>query len=165
MLPDARSRVICEEVVSKGILTASLAHPREVFRAAIRHAAASLILAHNHPPNDPEPSPEDIEITRRLSAVGELVGNRAPDQLRAGCPMGLRSGWVPAQPIHLGSRNPCSPAPVRVVPAPGAPAPVGTPVTPSRAPPAAPTPSGAPSRAPSMAPGAPARAPRGSPVG
>ena len=84
VLLDARQRVIREELVSEGILTASLVHPREVFGPAIRHAAASLALVHNHPSLDPEPSPEDIEITRRLVAVGELVGIRVADHVVIG---------------------------------------------------------------------------------
>ncbi len=71
-------------MVSEGILTASLVHPREVFASAIRHAAASIVLVHNHPSMDPEPSPEDIEITRRLVAVGELVGIRIADHIVLG---------------------------------------------------------------------------------
>ncbi len=70
--------------MSEGILTASLVHPREVFGPAIRHAAASLVLVHNHPSLDPEPSPEDVEITRRLVAVGELVGIRVADHVVIG---------------------------------------------------------------------------------
>ena len=81
VLIDGRSRFLSEYLVSQGILTASLVHPREVFRPAIRAAAAGLILLHNHPSNDPEPSPEDIEITRRLVAVGELVGIRVIDHV------------------------------------------------------------------------------------
>jgi len=60
--------------VSTGTLQTSLVHPREVFRPAIREAAAALIVAHNHPSGDPEPSAEDLEVTRRLRQAGELVG-------------------------------------------------------------------------------------------
>ncbi len=62
------------EVVSVGTLSASLVHPREVFRAAITEGSANLILVHNHPSGDPSPSADDIEITTRLVRVGELVG-------------------------------------------------------------------------------------------
>lgn len=62
------------EVVSIGTLNASLVHPREVFRRAIRESSANLILVHNHPSGDPAPSADDIEITTRLIQVGELVG-------------------------------------------------------------------------------------------
>ena len=60
--------------VSVGTLTASLAHPREIFQAALLQGAGSLILAHNHPSGDPHPSSEDDEVTRRMREVGELVG-------------------------------------------------------------------------------------------
>lgn len=62
------------DVVSVGTLSASLVHPREVYRRAISEGCASIILAHNHPSGDPAPSPDDIEITTRLVKVGELVG-------------------------------------------------------------------------------------------
>jgi DNA repair protein RadC len=84
VLLDGRNRVLREDVVSEGILTASLVHPREVFAPAIREAAGGLILVHNHPSGDPEPSPEDVEITRRLAAVGELVGIRILDHVIVG---------------------------------------------------------------------------------
>ena len=61
-------------MISQGTLTASLVHPREVFSVAIRESAAGVILVHNHPSGDPEPSPEDLDITRRLASVGELIG-------------------------------------------------------------------------------------------
>lgn len=63
-----------EVVVSQGTLTASLVHPREVFRPALREAAAAVVLVHNHPSGDPTPSREDREITTRLAAAGELLG-------------------------------------------------------------------------------------------
>lgn len=81
---DGKNRVIREDQVSEGILTASLVHPREVFAPAIRESAAGLILVHNHPSGDPEPSPEDHEVTRRLCAVGELVGIRVLDHVVIG---------------------------------------------------------------------------------
>ena len=81
VLLDGRRRVMREDLVSEGILTASLVHPREVFAPAIREAASSLLLVHNHPSGDPEPSPEDVEITHRLCAVGELVGIRVVDHV------------------------------------------------------------------------------------
>lgn len=74
LLLDGRHRVLGEEIVSLGTLTASLVHPREVFRPAIRASAAALILVHNHPSGDPEPSPEDRTVTERLASAGELLG-------------------------------------------------------------------------------------------
>jgi DNA repair protein RadC len=61
-------------VASQGTLTASLVHPREVFRPALREAAAAVILVHNHPSGDPTPSQEDREITERLARAGDLLG-------------------------------------------------------------------------------------------
>ena len=81
---DGRNRIMREDLVTEGILTASLVHPREVFAPAIREAAAAIVLVHNHPSGDPEPSPEDLEITRRLASVGELVGIRVQDHVVIG---------------------------------------------------------------------------------
>ena len=81
---DAKNRVMREARVSEGILTASLVHPREVFAPAIREAAAGIVVVHNHPSGDPEPSPEDHEVTARLCAVGELVGIRVLDHVVIG---------------------------------------------------------------------------------
>ena len=74
VLLDGRHRVLRQELVSQGTLTASLVHPREVFRPALREAAAALILVHNHPSGDPTPSREDREVTARLRRAGELLG-------------------------------------------------------------------------------------------
>jgi DNA repair protein RadC len=74
VLLDGRHRVLRDVLVSQGTLTASLVHPREVFRPALREAAAALILVHNHPSGDPSPSREDAEITRRLARAGRLLG-------------------------------------------------------------------------------------------
>jgi DNA repair protein RadC len=74
LLLDGRHRVLREEVVSQGTLTASLVHPREVFRPALREAAAALVLVHNHPSGDPSPSREDRDVTVRLQRAGEVLG-------------------------------------------------------------------------------------------
>ncbi len=74
LLLDTRNRFLREVAVSIGTLTASLVHPREVFRPALREAAAALVLVHNHPSGDPQPSSEDREITRRLVGAGALLG-------------------------------------------------------------------------------------------
>lgn len=71
---NSRSSVIAIEVVSVGTVSASLVHPREVFKGAILFNAATVIVAHNHPSGDPEPSAEDRECTRRLRQAGELLG-------------------------------------------------------------------------------------------
>ena len=74
LLLDGRHRVLREVTASQGTLTASLVHPREVFRPALREAAAAVILVHNHPSGDPSPSREDREVTERLVQVGEILG-------------------------------------------------------------------------------------------
>jgi DNA repair protein RadC len=74
ILVGARNQVLRLLVISVGTLTCSLVHPREVFRPAIRHGAVSLILVHNHPSGDPEPSADDLALTKRLVKAGELLG-------------------------------------------------------------------------------------------
>lgn len=81
LLLDGRNQVIRESVISKGTLNASLVHPREVFRSAVREAAASLVLVHNHPSGDPAPSGEDLRVTRRLVEAGQVVGIRVLDHV------------------------------------------------------------------------------------
>ena len=81
---DAKCRTQREIHVSTGTLTSSLVHPREVFRLAMRDAAHSIVLVHNHPSGDPEPSEEDQDLTKRLCAVGELVGIRVADHVVIG---------------------------------------------------------------------------------
>ena len=74
MLLDVRNRVLAMPTVSVGSLTASVAHPREIFREAIRYSAANMILIHNHPSGDPTPSREDIQITKQMMKAGEIMG-------------------------------------------------------------------------------------------
>jgi DNA repair protein RadC len=74
LLLNARHDMQRRETVSIGSLNASIVHPREVFQPAILHSAASIVLVHNHPSGDPEPSEEDLSITRRLVQVGDMVG-------------------------------------------------------------------------------------------
>ncbi|HED64941.1 MAG TPA: DNA repair protein RadC, partial [Planctomycetes bacterium] len=71
---DGKHRLRALRLVSIGTLTTSLVHPREVFRDAVRSSAAALIVVHNHPSGDPEPSGEDLAVTRRLQASGDLLG-------------------------------------------------------------------------------------------
>lgn len=71
---DTRNQEIQRETISVGTLNASLVHPREVFEPAIRNFAAQIIIAHNHPSGNPEPSDEDIQITRNLFDAGKLLG-------------------------------------------------------------------------------------------
>jgi DNA repair protein RadC len=71
---NTKNHLIGQETLSMGSLNASIVHPREVFRAAMKCSSASIVCIHNHPSGDPSPSPEDIQITRRLCEAGEIVG-------------------------------------------------------------------------------------------
>jgi len=71
---DARNRVLSEETLFKGTLTASSVYPREVIKAALQHQAAALIFAHNHPSGDPSPSTDDLALTRQLVLACRAVG-------------------------------------------------------------------------------------------
>ena len=81
---DVRHRLKREAVISIGCLTSSLVHPREVFQEAVVARAAALVLFHNHPSGDPEPSAEDLALTRRLAAAGTLMGIEVLDHLILG---------------------------------------------------------------------------------
>lgn len=84
LLLDGKNRKIRDVRISEGSLTSSLVHPREVFNPVIRESAAAVILVHNHPSGDPTPSQEDLEITRRLREVGEVMGVRVLDHIVVG---------------------------------------------------------------------------------
>lgn len=74
LLLNGKHRVVGIAEVSRGTLTTTLVHPREVFGPALRLASAAVIVVHNHPSGDPEPSVDDIEVTRRLIEVGRVLG-------------------------------------------------------------------------------------------
>lgn len=78
---DTRRRLLASETVSVGTLEASLVHPREVFLPAVRLSASAILVAHNHPSGDPEPSAEDLALTRRLDKAANLLGIRMLDHL------------------------------------------------------------------------------------
>lgn len=84
ILQDVKGFVICHEIVSIGSLSQTLVHPREVFYPAIRHKAASLIVAHNHPSGDPTPSPQDLELTKILVEASSLISIPLHDHLIIG---------------------------------------------------------------------------------
>lgn len=84
ILLDTKACLINHHIVSIGTLSRSLVHPREVFYPAIRHKAASLLIAHNHPSGDPTPSKEDISITKTLIEVGEVMGIPVKDHIIIG---------------------------------------------------------------------------------
>lgn len=71
---DSRSQEIEREIISVGTLNESLVHPREVFESAVKNNAASIIVAHNHPSGDLEPSDDDVEITKKLIHAGKILG-------------------------------------------------------------------------------------------
>lgn len=86
LLLDTRRRLIRMEVTSIGTLGTTLVHPREVFQPAVVHSAAAVIVAHNHPSGDHDPSPEDIDITRRLKKAGDILGIEVLDHIIVGDP-------------------------------------------------------------------------------
>ncbi len=82
---DSKNQIIGKpELISLGILDASLVHPREILKEAIRKSAKSFILIHNHPSNSTEPSSEDIEITQRMKESGELLDIKLLDHVIIG---------------------------------------------------------------------------------
>jgi DNA repair protein RadC len=81
---NVRNQIISFEIVSTGSLTSSIVHPREVFKAAILANAAGLVFMHNHPSGDPNPSLDDIEITKRLVKAGNLLGIEILDHVIVG---------------------------------------------------------------------------------
>jgi DNA repair protein RadC len=71
---NTKNQVLHKKTVFIGSLNASIVHPREVFKEAMRRSAASIICFHNHPSGDPNPSREDIEVTQRLTECGKIIG-------------------------------------------------------------------------------------------
>ena len=84
LLLDARNRVLAIPEISRGTLSTSLVHPREVFRPAILAQAAAVIVAHNHPSGLSEPSEQDHAVTERLARAGRLIGIPLLDHLIVG---------------------------------------------------------------------------------
>jgi len=78
---DSANRILGFEVITEGILNSSLAHPREVFRGAIVSTAAAIIIAHNHPSENTEPSREDLDITKQLVEAGKVIGIPVHDHI------------------------------------------------------------------------------------
>jgi len=78
---DSRNQEIKRETISVGSLNANLVHPREVFEPAVRHLAAQIILAHNHPSGDSEPSEDDLLLTKRLVEAGKILGIEVIDHI------------------------------------------------------------------------------------
>ncbi|MDE2125249.1 MAG: JAB domain-containing protein [Armatimonadetes bacterium] len=85
MFLDTKSRVIGLNTVSIGTLDSALVHPREVFKPAILANASSVIVCHNHPSGDPQPSPEDRQVTARLAEAAKVLGIDLLDHVVVGC--------------------------------------------------------------------------------
>lgn len=84
VLLDGKNAIIRDVTVSEGSLTLSIVHPREAFVPAVKESAAAVIFVHNHPSGDPEASPEDRALTRRLVSAGEIMGIRVLDHVIIG---------------------------------------------------------------------------------
>ncbi len=91
LLLNTQHRVLRDVTVTRGILDASLIHPREVFRPAILASAAAVVLVHNHPSGDPTPSPEDRAVSRQMEEAGRTLGIRVLDHVVVG-----DRGWATA---------------------------------------------------------------------
>lgn len=89
MTLDTKNQIIASHQITVGTLDASLVHPREVFRVAIKDAASSVILVHNHPSGDPTPSREDFDVTDRLTESGKLLGIDVLDHIVLGRPISV----------------------------------------------------------------------------
>lgn len=102
LLLDTRNRLLrAPGEVSRGLLNASLVHPREVFKDAIRASAAAVIVAHNHPSGDPSPSAEDLAITRQLVEAGRIIGIPVMDHVILGRPAGSAPGYFSVREAGL----------------------------------------------------------------
>jgi len=81
---DVKNQIIHKKTIFIGGLNASIVHPREIFREAVKRSAASIICAHNHPSGVPTPSPEDIEVTKRIQEAGYIIGIELLDHVIIG---------------------------------------------------------------------------------
>jgi DNA repair protein RadC len=84
VLLDSKHRVLRTAVVASGTLNSTIVQPRDVFREAVLGGAAAVVAFHNHPSGDPSPSPDDVELTRRLAAAGTLMGIDLVDHIVLG---------------------------------------------------------------------------------
>ena len=84
LILNLQNHIIKEELISKGVLDSAIIHPREVFKPAIKHSASKIILAHNHPSGNPNPSNEDLEITKKLIEAGKLIDIKIIDHVIIG---------------------------------------------------------------------------------
>lgn len=84
LILNTKNKIVAAHEVSRGTLNSSMVHPREVFKPAVLHNAAGIICFHNHPSGDPDPSQDDIAITKRLVKAGEIMGIRILDHIIVG---------------------------------------------------------------------------------
>ncbi len=84
LMLNTQNNIISDQLVSKGVLDAAILHPREVFRPAIKNSSSKIILIHNHPSGNPEPSPEDLEMTNILMQSGKLLNIKILDHVIIG---------------------------------------------------------------------------------
>ncbi len=84
LILNTQNKLIGEHLISKGILDASIIHPREIFKPAIKNSASKIILLHNHPSGNPSPSQEDLEITKKLINTGEELEIKVLDHVIVG---------------------------------------------------------------------------------
>ena len=81
---DTKNKIVCVDTVSIGSLTSSIVHPREIFKSVLLSSAASIAVVHNHPSGTPEPSKDDINITKRLKEAGDFLGIPVIDHIIIG---------------------------------------------------------------------------------
>lgn len=94
LLLDPKYQLLRVEEISTGTVNESIAHPREIFRPALIHSAYAVVLIHNHPSGDPEPSKADHQITRRLLEAADILGVRLLDHVVIGSPDGGRKPYA-----------------------------------------------------------------------
>jgi DNA repair protein RadC len=81
---NVKNEVLHKQTIFIGSLNSSIVHPRDIFREAVKRSAASIVVSHNHPSGNPTPSPEDIEVTRRLTEAGSIIGIEVLDHVIIG---------------------------------------------------------------------------------
>ena len=81
---NVKIEVLHKQTIFIGSLNSSIVHPRDIFREAVKRSAASIVVSHNHPSGNPTPSPEDIELTKRLIEAGSIIGIEVLDHVIIG---------------------------------------------------------------------------------
>jgi DNA repair protein RadC len=94
LILSTKNNIIKDQLITKGVLDSAILHPREVFRPAIRNSASKIILVHNHPSGDPEPSQEDLDITKKIIEIGKNIEIRVLDHVIIGSEKNGFWSWV-----------------------------------------------------------------------